>query len=519
MECDGCPECVLSLAVNETFDLEKAVCSYGFFMMPPNLWLSSSSTLRRPLRLSDATTRMVYISQQKSPSSSLQIRVMDTSNLTTQDQQYLLDQVVRMLRLSEMQESEVRGFHALHPEAKAKGFGRIFRSPTLFEDMVKSMLLCNCGWARTLTMNRLLCDLQSELKEQPLGGSTIQEISSNSNGTCVNSDDSSPKTPNKKDGKRKRCSKKPSNNAVSSVPARFSEQGLPFTDVKKTIVSEASSITLIDIEKSAMNLDIGLCQEGENNHPLKISTVNLSEIISSPESLTEEYCIPSALSTGDFPTPKELASFDEAFLAKRCCLGYRAKRILHLATDICNGTIDLNSLESSDGSPLLKFSELEEFFLKLKGFGPFTSSNVLMCMGYFEIVPADSETVRHLKKVHSRFQCTIGTVAKEVEEVYARYSPFQFLAYWCEMWDCYEEKFGKLSQMPPSHYHLITGSNMRKEVSKYFINQMPPSDYHLITGSNMRKEVSKYFINQMPPSDYHLITGNNIRKNVSKYFM
>ncbi|KAH9321557.1 hypothetical protein KI387_016196, partial [Taxus chinensis] len=428
MESNGCPECQLSVAVNEAFDLEKAVCSYGFFMMPPNLWLSSSSTLQRPLRLSDGTALMVCISQPPT-SSSLLIRVLGIGTLTTENQNFLLDQVVRMLRLSEMEESAVRGFHALHPQAKAKGFGRLFRSPTLFEDMVKSILLCNCGWGRTLTMARLLCDLQSELKGPPLGWSTLQETTLTANGICVETDDSSPKTPSQKDVKRKKCSKKPSNLPVNLVAARFSEQELPFTDVKQTIVSQTSVTILTDAEKSPMNLDPGLCLEKENDQPLNISKANLSEIISSPESLTEGYGQSSVLSTGDFPTSKELECLDEMFLAKRCGLGYRAKYILKLAWDICNGAIDLDSLESSDGSPRLNFSELKELFLKLEGFGPFTCANVLMCMGDYQSIPADSETVRHLKMVHCRSRCTIRTVAIEVEEVYTKYSPFQFLAY------------------------------------------------------------------------------------------
>ncbi|KAL6971805.1 hypothetical protein U1Q18_031486, partial [Sarracenia purpurea var. burkii] len=53
-------------------------------------------------------------------------------------------QVARMLRLSAKDEKDVQEFHKVHPDAKRKGFGRLFRSPTLFEDVVKSMLLCNC---------------------------------------------------------------------------------------------------------------------------------------------------------------------------------------------------------------------------------------------------------------------------------------------------------------------------------------------------------------------------------------
>lgn len=35
-------------------------------------------------------------------------------------------------------------FQMVHEEARVRGFGRVFRSPTLFEDMVKCILLCNC---------------------------------------------------------------------------------------------------------------------------------------------------------------------------------------------------------------------------------------------------------------------------------------------------------------------------------------------------------------------------------------
>jgi hypothetical protein len=54
------------------------------------------------------------------------------------------EQVRRMLRLSEEDERAVQEFQAMHAAAREAGFGRIFRSPTLFEDMVKCMLLCNC---------------------------------------------------------------------------------------------------------------------------------------------------------------------------------------------------------------------------------------------------------------------------------------------------------------------------------------------------------------------------------------
>jgi hypothetical protein len=51
-----------------------------------------------------------------------------------------------MLRLSEEDDRVVAEFQAMHAAAREVGFGRIFRSPTLFEDMVKCILLCNCQY-------------------------------------------------------------------------------------------------------------------------------------------------------------------------------------------------------------------------------------------------------------------------------------------------------------------------------------------------------------------------------------
>ena len=54
-----------------------------------------------------------------------------------------------MLRLFEDEERAVREFRNMYNNEKKKKnessfVGRVFRSPTLFEDMVKCMLLCNC---------------------------------------------------------------------------------------------------------------------------------------------------------------------------------------------------------------------------------------------------------------------------------------------------------------------------------------------------------------------------------------
>nr|POE45300.1 hypothetical protein CFP56_49217 [Quercus suber] len=136
---------------------------------------------------------------------------------------------------------------------------------------------------------------------------------------------------------------------------------------------------------------------------------------------------------GNFPSPTELANLDEGFLASRCNLGYRGSRIWKLARDIVEGRIQLTQLEeASKGANFSKSSNYDKLAKQLKeidGFGTFTYDNVLMCMGYYHVIPTDSETIQHLRKVHARYS-TVQMVQRDIECVYGKYAPFQFLAYW-----------------------------------------------------------------------------------------
>ncbi|KAL9690204.1 hypothetical protein QQ045_010601 [Rhodiola kirilowii] len=158
---------MILLKLDATFNLAKAVCNHGFFMLPPNNWIPSHQTLQRPIRLSNDSSCMVSIFQSKpldTNSSYLYVRVHQVSQLPLKYQHEILEQVQRMLRISEEDEDDVRAFQQLHPLAKQSGFGRIIRSPSLFEDVVKSILLCGCRWKRTMIMADSLCDLECELK-------------------------------------------------------------------------------------------------------------------------------------------------------------------------------------------------------------------------------------------------------------------------------------------------------------------------------------------------------------------
>ncbi|KAI4304995.1 hypothetical protein L6164_028387 [Bauhinia variegata] len=363
--------CMLYLPLGKcqpSFNLEKAVCNHGFFMMSPNKWIPSTKTLQRPLRLANFTSSVIVSISHPSCDAPLHIYVHGIETLSLEDKNIILKQVTRMLRMSNKDVKTVEEFQKLYPEAKESGFGRLFRSPCLFEDIVKSMLLCYSRWDRTLKMAKSLCSLQFQLSN----GSSLSK---------PNAEDQVSQSPT---SKRKRKQKGPVNKNI---------------------------------------------EEGRNCNDKLI---------------------------GNFPSSKELASLDEYNLNQHCGLGYRASYIISLAKRIEKGTLNLKKLEEE-----CDFGSYEEVYRKLnnlEGVGPFTSSNILMCLGCYQKIPADTETRRHLQEVHGMSDCKKGTIIKISEEIYKKYAPFQCLAYWFELLNSYEKRFGKLCELNESDYYKITGS-------------------------------------------------------------
>ncbi|XP_060167486.1 uncharacterized protein LOC132598559 isoform X2 [Lycium barbarum] len=358
-------------------------------------------------------------------------------------------QVRRMLRLSVEENKRVKEFQDICEEAKERGFGRVFRSPTLFEDMVKCMLLCNCQWSRTLTMAEALCELQLELNCP--SSAACFSVADNRNQlkgvTAAESEHFTPKTPAGKESRKRAGAYGCSRNLLE----RLTEVEEIFVDEEKPDVSVRPAFPdgkEVVLQKS------DLCQA-----TAEVCEVSTSEPFNSDPSEDGEL---SFNKLGNFPSPKELAGLDESFLAKRCGLGYRAGRIIKLAKGIVEGRIQLKELEEACSNPSLSnYDKMAEQLREIDGFGPFTCANVLMCLGYYHVIPTDSETVRHLKQVHAKTSTTIKTVQTDVEKIYGKYEPFQFLAYWSEVWHFYDEWFGKLSELPHSQYKLITAANMR----------------------------------------------------------
>lgn len=158
----------LRLAVPDDFVLARDACSYGYFLLWPNLWRPAAGVFERVLGLAGGPAR-IEISQAGparrirsrpanwgTPGAPLSVRVDRT--LDARDREAARAQIARMLRLDESA-ALISAFHAADPRWAASGRGRLFRSPTLFEDVVKTVTSCNVQWPGTVAMNRRLCEV------------------------------------------------------------------------------------------------------------------------------------------------------------------------------------------------------------------------------------------------------------------------------------------------------------------------------------------------------------------------
>lgn len=151
----------LTLPVPRDFLLHRAVCSYGYFVLAPNHWVGDTRTLHRPLQVSPKHVTNVAITQSKR---TLTLRC-DTT-LTRDEAKMVKQQVTRMLRIDD----DMSAWYALCPEARRIKYGRLFRSPSFFEDAVKTITGCNVAWPNTVRMNKLLCERFGERGAFPTPG-------------------------------------------------------------------------------------------------------------------------------------------------------------------------------------------------------------------------------------------------------------------------------------------------------------------------------------------------------------
>ena len=142
---------------------------------------------------------------------------------------------------------------------------------------------------------------------------------------------------------------------------------------------------------------------------------------------------------GGFPTPRQLARTRVDTLKRRCKVGYRAQRIVQLARQVVRGELDLTTFEDPARPTEQVYAELKQ----IHGIGDYAAGNICHLLGRYDRLAIDSETYRHFRQHHGlATPANPKAIHDQIEAHYARYAPYQFLAYWFELWGGYQHRFG-----------------------------------------------------------------------------
>jgi 3-methyladenine DNA glycosylase/8-oxoguanine DNA glycosylase len=143
-------------AGGEPVDLWRTLVSHGFAALPPLELDEEARTLELTLALADGGARTVVVAHGRRGHAALSVAGRRPSAAKTER---LVATVAHVLRLDE----DLSGFYGLldgDPDLgwAAAGAGRMLRSPTVFEDVVKTICTTNCAWSATVRMVGALVD-------------------------------------------------------------------------------------------------------------------------------------------------------------------------------------------------------------------------------------------------------------------------------------------------------------------------------------------------------------------------
>lgn len=149
----------------EPVDLARTLLSHGVAELPPNVIAADGSSLESVLAVAGTAWRVRLVA--KGAEHALLEVPADSRRPPAAAQRRLVAQLRHMLRLDE----DLSAFYAVaaaDPALQwvARGAGRMLRSPTVFEDVIKTICTTNCTWSAT---ERMVGALVSELGEPAVG--------------------------------------------------------------------------------------------------------------------------------------------------------------------------------------------------------------------------------------------------------------------------------------------------------------------------------------------------------------
>ena len=139
----------LTIPTPITFNFQRTVISHGWYGLLPFEFDRDKWRLTRVLDRNGKTPITVVITGRKRA-----IKVSTESSLNKNDEKRVLQDVRHMLRLDD----DLEQFYSTTKSDQdfgwisVQGAGRLLRSPTVFEDLVKMICTTNCSWALTEKM-------------------------------------------------------------------------------------------------------------------------------------------------------------------------------------------------------------------------------------------------------------------------------------------------------------------------------------------------------------------------------
>jgi 3-methyladenine DNA glycosylase/8-oxoguanine DNA glycosylase len=125
-----------------------------------------------------------------------------------------------------------------------------------------------------------------------------------------------------------------------------------------------------------------------------------------------------------FPTAEAMAAADESFYRDVVRAGYRGAYLRKLATDVAEGTVDLEALNDH----ALPDDEVAARLLALPGVGPYAAAHVMLTsLGRYSLLVLDSWTrPTYVKLSGARGALKDATI----ERRFRRYGEWAGLAFW-----------------------------------------------------------------------------------------
>lgn len=152
----------LTIPTPPDFDFMATVKSHGWYQLAPNKADLKRGYLRRPYRLEDG--RLAQLCMQGSKSRSILVEVKGRAIMSSRDRNLITQAIRYMFNL----EQNLKPFYA--KMSKTTGYewvthkktARLLASPTVWEDLVKTLLTTNTSWSNTLKMAENLSALDPD---------------------------------------------------------------------------------------------------------------------------------------------------------------------------------------------------------------------------------------------------------------------------------------------------------------------------------------------------------------------